>query len=312
MLYAWTLTRRDSADETTDTESFWTFIDHEDFLEIKDNAFSLEDFLKFVDELKLAGEMLRVTLPNSRLDHMGNPTTLLNTTWEESSEENLEIGVYTRHIFDLKWLQRVGECLREEIRTPRHAYVFADYVAEGFRQLDPDGFASIVGRLLYGKSPFALIFSEKNLVKETNGFEVYEPFQIALAGFMANLDRRVGSAVWDLQRLLFYSQPSGDAINTEKQCLSLSAFLDFATPLVTEYVNKHEAAYFDLSTLVEADWIPLPSGEGQFHEQLIRLMQSKYGHFSAPQVESVSSRLLFNAVAFFTLCCVVIKSVKTH
>ena len=49
----------------------------------------------------------------------------------------------------------------------------------------------------------------------TNGFEVYEPFQIALAGFMANLDRRVGSAVCDLQRLLFYSQPSGDAINTE-------------------------------------------------------------------------------------------------
>lgn len=314
MLYAWTLTRRESDDEAIDTESFWTFISQEDFKEIKKDTFSFDDFLNFVPELKLAGELLKVEMPDSRLDADGSKATLLNMEWQVQPANSAEInsGLFLRHRFDMDWCQRVGECLRREIRTPRLAYVFADYIADGFGQMDPEGFNRIRNKLLYLISPLVAMFSHKHLVKSTNGFEGYEPFQIALTGFMATQKIELGEELWNLQRVLFYKQPGGAEINLEKQCLKPKVFLDFATPLVTSFVNKQKSSYLNVSALIASEYLLRNSGNDQQLEQLDSLMQDRYNFSQDNENESLPFRLLLNAAAFFTMCCLHIKNLTNQ
>ena len=314
MLYAWTLTKRDSNEAVLDTESFWTFIDQEDFNEIKSDAFSFEDFASFLPELKIAGEILRVEMPDSRVDASGEPTTLLSTEWQLEPTEGPDIVdvLCLRHRFDMSWCQRVGESLRREIRTPRQAYVFADYVADGFRQLDPEGFTRILNKLLYRKSPLVGMFSDKYQVNSTNGFEGYEPFQIALTGFMANQDIRLGESLWNIQRVLFYSQPSGDPVNLDKQCLELDDFLVFAVPLVTTFLNNHKSSHLNLSALIASEYLLRSAEKHQQLKQLYSLMQDRYAFQLDKSDESLSHRLLLNAAAFFTMSCLQIKNLTNQ
>lgn len=314
MLYAWTLARRDSNEETVDTEAFWTFIDKNDFNEIKKNTFSLEDFWRFFPELKTAGELLKVEMPDSRIDASGEPATLLNMKWQAEPLEGPDIidVLCLHHRFDMVWCQRVGECLRREIRTPLHAYVFADYVADCFRQLDPEGFARILDKLIHLRSPLVRMFSHRYMVKSTNGFEGYEPFQIALTGFMENQDIRLGEALWNLQRLLFYKQPGGDKINLDKQCINPRDFLDFTTPLVTSFVNNQESSYLKTSALIATEYLHRSAEKCQPLKQFYSLMQDRYGFSSDTEDESVSLRLLLNAAAFFTISCLHIKNLTNQ
>jgi TPR repeat protein len=314
MLYAWTLARKDSTEETVDTEAFWTFIDQKDFDEIKKNTFSLEDFWRFLPELKTAGELLKVKMPDSRIDASGEPATLLDMQWQAEPLEGLDnIDVLClHHRFDMLWCQRVGECLRREIRTPLHAYVFADYIAEGFRELDPEGFARILDKLLHRRSPLVRIFSDKYLVKSTNGFEGHEPFHLALIGFMAGQDNRLGELLWNIQRVLFYSQPSGAPVNLDKQCLGLDDFVVFATPLVTTFVNNNKPSHLNVSALISTEYLLQSADKYQPLTQLYSLMQDRYGFPLDNSAESLSLRLLVNAAAFFTISCLHIKNLTNQ
>ena len=314
MLYAWTLTRRESDDETIDIESFWTFISQEDFNEIKKSTFSFDDFLNFLPELKLAGELLQVEMPDSRLDAEGGKATLLNMEWQVQPANSADIngGLFLRHRFDMDWCQRVGECLRPEIRTPRQAYVFADYIADGFGQMDPEGFNRIRNKLLYLVSPLVAMFSHKHLVKTTDGFEGYEPFQIALTGFIGNQKIDLGKELWNLQRVLFYKQPSGAEINLDKQCVNLREFLNFATPLVTSFVNNQKSSYLNVGALISTEYLLRSADKDEQREQLDSLMQDRYGFSPDNENESLPLRLLWNSAAFFTMCCLHIKNLTNQ
>lgn len=297
MLYAWTLTRRESADDLPDTESFWTFVDKDEFDQLNKSAFSVDDFVRFVPEFKLAGELLRVPMPLERTDSSGMPAALLNLQWDAGPEigPTVDEVLLLRHRFDMLWCQRVGECLQEEIKTPKHAFVFAEYVTHGFIKFDPEGFTRILNGLLDKKSPFSSVFSSKSLVKQLNGFEGYEPFQIALLGFSSG---QLGELVWNLQRVLFYKQTDGTLINIDKQYLASSLFLEFAAPVITNFINIHRNSYLNSGLLIASEYDLANAGESQPFDQLVETMEKRYGILLSPDSESKSLNLLANVAAF--------------
>ena len=314
MLHAWTLTHRKSEDEVPDTESFWTFVEKIDFDKMNQTAFTLDDFIRFVPEFKLAGEILRVPLPTGRKDCDGGPASLLNLEWEANSADGPDVDavLLLRHRFDMMWCQRVGECLREEIRTPAHAYAFADYVTHGFLKFDPEGFSRILGKVIEKKSPIADMFASKELGGQLNGFEGYEPFQIALLGFTSGLDPKLGELVWNLQRVLFYKQPSGKPINTEKQFLPTPLFLEFADPVLTNFLHVNRTSYLHSTRMIASEYVLAKAGETQTAFQLRKLMDKRYGFLPSLDSDAAPLNLITNAAAFYTLCCLRIRNLTNR
>jgi hypothetical protein len=310
MIYAWTLTSEDKPDK----EDFWAFISQNEFNEIKQSAFLVDDFMGFYPEFKMAGEILRVKMPAERKDSEGNSTQLLNMAWQEGPVEgpSIEEVMLLRHRFDMMWCQRVGECLREEIRTPKHAYVFADYVTDGFSKFDPEGFARILSALLYKKSPLALMFSSKHFLKESHGLKSIEPFQIALRGITAGLDYRLDEQLWNLQRTLFYKQPGGEPIHLDKQYNELTSFIEFAAPIIENFIDAHKASYLDFSRYVASEYILKTGDKSQLHEQLFTLLDERYGITCDFESNNISQNLLMNAASFYTLCCLCIRNLTNQ
>ena len=314
MLQAWTLTRRKSADEVPDTESFWSFVEKDDFDQLDRTAFSVDDFVRFIPEFKLAGEILRVPMPEVRKDGDGGPATLLNLEREASTVDGPDIGdvLLLRHRFDMMWCQRVGECLREEIRTPRHAYVFADSATRTFVKLDPEGFSRILDALLTTKSPIAYIFSSGSFIKRLNGFEGYEPFQIALLGFTSGLDPKLDELLWNLQRVLYYKQPGGVPINLDKQHLPTPMFIEFADPVLTNFLHTNRTSYLSSTQLISSEYVLAKAGEQQALLQLHELMDKRYGFLPSLDSDSKPLSLLTNVAAFYTLCCLRIRNLTNR
>ena len=313
ILYAWNLTSPKSENETPDSDIFWNFVEKNDFDEINKNSFLIDDFIKFIPILKLAGEMLNVPIPNSRVDGTGEPTSILNMDWQDEPVASPRINdiLLLRHRFDLLWCQYVGESLREEIRTPMHAYAFADYLTHGFIKFDPEGYSRILHNLLRKQSPIVSVFTSKYFVGERNGLLGHEPFQIALLGFMSNLDPKLGEQLWNIQRVLFYKQPSGDPVNLEKQDLPLTSFLEFAIPTVMDFIDNHESTHADLNRLVASEYI-YRGADYNILEHFTSLMESRYGFSSGLENESKSLNLLINAAAFYTFSCLKIRNLKNR
>jgi hypothetical protein len=311
MLYAWTLIQPSVTDEPVDTESFWTFLTQDEFNKINDTSFTVQDFVEFIPIFKLAGEMLRVKMPLNRKDADDSATTLLNLFWQDEPVDgpHIDTVLRMRHRFDLLWCQRVGECLREEIRTPLHAYVFANQVTHGFSRFDPEGFGRILTALLSKKSPIVSTLTSKKLIKESCGFEGYEPFQITLLGFVRP---EIGEEIWNLQRVLFYSQPSGRTINLEKQYFQTDSFVDFADPLIEKFINQQKSAYFKLGCDIASEYILRSNAPGQYFEQLNSLLDSRYKFSYFEENVSRSQTLLMNVAAFYTICCLRIKNVSNQ
>lgn len=311
MLYAWTLTQPVSADEQVDTESFWTFLSQAEFNKINDTDFTVQDFANFVPEFKLAGEMLRVKMPLDRKDADDGVAILLNLVWQDEpiDSPHVDTVLRLRHRFDLMWCQRVGECLREEIRTPLHAYVFANQVTHGFSIFDPEGFARILTALLSKKSPLVSTLTSKKLIKESRGLNDYEPFQIALLGFVP---QAIGEGIWNLQRVLFFEQPGGKPINMEKQYFPIDSFVDFADPLIEKFINRQKDAYFKLGCEIANEYILRSNDPGQHFAQLESLLDSRYQISYLEENVSLPQTLVMNAAAFFTLCCLRIKNVSNQ
>lgn len=311
MLYAWTLTQPSATDEPVDIQSFWTFLPQDEFNKINESAFTIQDFVNFVPEFKLAGEMLRVIMPTDRKDGDDGAATLLNLFWQDEPVNGTRVDnvLRLRHRFDLMWCQRVGECLREEIRTPLHAYVFANQVTHGFSRLDPEGFGRILTALLINKSPLVSTLTSKNLVKESEGFQRYEPFQIALLGFMPP---DLGEHIWNLQRLLFFSQPSGDPINLEKQYVHIGSFVDFADPIIEKFIDRQKDAYLKLGCSIASEYILRSNDPDQYFEQLKSLLNTRYDFLYFEENVSRSQTLLMNAAAFYTICCLRIKNLTNQ
>ena len=311
MLYAWTLTQPVAADEQVDTESFWTFLPQDEFNKINESSFTVQDFFEFVPVFKLAGEVLRVSMPQERKDGANGVAKLLNLSWQDESDDGppIDTVLLYRHRFDLTWCQQVGECLREEIRTPLHAYVFANQVTHGFSTFDPEGFSRILHALLTKKSPFVSTLTSKNLVKNSTGFHGYEPFQIALLGFV---QPDLGEDIWNLQRVLFFAQPGGDPINLEKQYLKVSSFIEFADPAITEFINGKKEAYLKLGCHVATEYILRNGAQGQHFEQLESLLLVRYGFSYLDEYVDPSQTLLMNVAAFYTICCLRIKNVTNQ
>jgi hypothetical protein len=311
MLYAWTLTQPVSADEKVDTESFWTFLSQAEFNKINDTDFTVQDFANFVPEFKLAGEMLRVKMPLDRKDANDDAASLLNLFWQDEpiDSPHVDTALRLRHRFDLMWCQRVGECLREEIRTPLHAYVFANQVTHGFSRFDPEGFARILAVLLSKKSPLVSTLTSKKFVKDSKGFDGYEPFQIAMLGFVP---QAIGEGIWNLQRVLFFAQPGGKPINMEKQYLQTDSFIDFADPLIEKFINRQKDAYFKLGCEIASEYILRSNDPGQHFAQLKSLLDARYEFSYFEENVSRPQTLLMNAAAFYTLCCMRIKNVANQ
>ena len=312
MLHAWTLTQRKSADEVPDTESFWTFVEKDDFDQI--NTFSVDDFVRFIPEFKFAGELLRVRLPENRADSDGQPAHLLDLEWETRTVTGQDVNdvLLLRHRLDMLWCQRVGECLREEIRTPRHAYAFANYVTHGFLKFDPEGFIKILDVILTKKSPFAYLFSAYSFIKQLNGFEGYEPFQIALLGFTSGLDPKLGDLVWSLQRVLYYKQHGGVPINLDKQYLPTPMFLEFAEPVLTNFLHVNRRSYLSSIQLIGSEYVLAKVGEQYATFQLRELMDKRYGFLPSLDSDTPLLNLLTNVAAFYTLCCMRIRNLTNR
>ena len=250
-------------------------------------------------------------MPLDRKDGDDGAATLLNLFWQDepADEPHVDKVLILRHRFDLLWCQRVGECLREEIRTPLHAYVFANYVTHGFSRFDQEGFSRILTALLSKKSPILSTLTSKNLVKDSRGFDGYEPFQIALLGFVPP---DMGEEIWNLQRVLFFAQPSGKPINIEKQYFQTDSFVDFADPLIKAFIDRQKDAYFKLGCSIASEYILRSNAPGQYFEQLKSLLNARYQISYLEENVSRPQTLVMNAAAFFMLCCLRIKNVSNQ
>jgi hypothetical protein len=314
MLYAWALTYRSSEDEIPDTESFWTFVDQQEFNQLNEVAFNMQDFLAIAPEFQMAAEMLKVDMPSERYAENGELTTFFNTDWQNEFKDEKHVNevLLLRNRFDLMWCQRLGECLRPEVRTPLHAFVFTNNITHTFVKIDPIGFTVVLNALLSNKSPLLSIFTSKKLVKESQGLKGYEPFQIALMGFTSGLDPHLGESLWGLQKALFYKQPSGIPINLEKQSLAMHQFLEFAVPVIENFININRSSYLDLTRFIANEYIYASISESQFTDQLTQILQSRYGFNFLLQEENKPQDFLMNAAAFYTTCCLKIKNMTNQ
>lgn len=313
ILYAWKLTAPKKDGESQNTELFWQFVDKNHFDDINENAFSTNDFIEFIPVFKLAGEILRVPMSKNRFDHIGDPTTLLDLDWENEqvTGQNIDDVLLLRHRFDLLWCQTFGESLREEIRTPIHAYVFASSLTHALNKYDPQCYSGILNKLLWKQSPFVRMFTSIQFVNESNGLANYEPFQIAFRGFLSDDNLELGEALWNLQRLLFYKQPDGAPINLDKQDLPLTSFFEFSTPLVVGFIDEHMPRHAELSRIVASEYL-FRSHEYGPHSQLYSLMEDRYGFTSELENESKPLNLLMNAASFYTVCCLKIRNLTNR
>jgi hypothetical protein len=313
MILAWNLTSQNKDSNTYDPDIYWKFIDKSDFDSISKNAFIIEDFINFVPLLKLAGEVLRTPMPVNRLDGENQVAELLNLDWQndlKDAGENDKIRnqLFWRHNFDLLWCQKIGESLRSEIRNPIHAFVLVDYLTQGFGKFDPEGYSRILHSISSRKSPFVAIFSSRYFVIERNGLQGYEPFQIALTGFMANLDPKLGEQLWNLQRILFYKQPGGIPFNLDKQFLTLSEFIEFSLPLITDFIDGNRNSFVDTGKLIASEYL-YRSSEFQPFDQFFDLLEERYGFSDNLNINEIPTLLIVNAVAFYTTCCLKIRNI---
>ena len=314
MLYAWTLTHRSSKDEEPDTESFWTFVDQEEFNHINEVAFDMKDFLAIAPEFQMAGELLKVDMPAERYAENGEVTTFFNTNWQNESKDEKHVNevLLFRNRFDLIWCQRIGECLRPEVRTPLHAFIFTNNITHTFLKIDPIGFTVVLNALLFRKSSLVGVFTSKKLVKESQGLKGYEPFQIAFMGFTTSLDPHLSESLWGIQQILFYKQPSGIPVNLEKQSLPMYEFLEFSIPVIENFININRSSYLDLTRFIANEYIYASISETQFADQLTQLLQERYGFNFLMQEENQPQDFLMNAAAFYTTCCLKIKNITNQ
>ena len=314
MLYAWTLTNRSGKDEKPDTESFWTFVDQEEFNHINEVAFDMKDFLAIAPEFQMAGELLKVDMPTERYAENGEIASFFNTDWQKESKDEKQVNdvLLFRNRFDLIWCQRLGECLRPEIRTPLHAYVFTNSITNIFVKIDPIGFTLVLNALLSKKSPLLAIFTSKKLVQQSQGLKGYELFQIALMGFTSGLEPHLGESLWGLQQILFYKQPSGTPVNLEKQSLPVYEFLGFSEPIIQNFININRSSYLDLTRFIANEYIYASISETQFIDQLTHLLQNRYGFNILLKEENPPQGFLMNAAAFYTTCCLKIKNISNQ
>ena len=317
MLLAWKLTsqKKDSADY--DPDIYWKFIQKSEFDLIVENSFVIDDFLNFIPILKLAGEVLCTPMPESRVDSENNKTELLNLDWhnnEFKDKQNLKSVsevLFLRNRFDLVWCQKVGESLRADIRNPIHAFVFVDYLTHGFAKFDPEGYSRILDSLFSRQSPYAAVFSSRFFVIERNGLEGHEPFQIALLGFMANLDPKLGEQIWNLQRILFYKQPGGEPINLDEQFSPLSNFLNFYLPKINNFIDEHRDSFLDLSKLIATEYL-YRSADVEPFDQFFEILEKRYGFANSAFDSETPTAVLLNAAAFYTTSCLRIRNLTNQ
>jgi hypothetical protein len=311
MMFAWGLATPSKQGEPLNADDFWHFVPQERFEQIKSSMLTVDDFVAFVPAIQLAGELLKVELPVNRTDANGALTTLVDREWaaESSDERPIEALLLTQHRFDMHWCQFAGEQLRPELRTPEIAYVFADYVADGFRHFDPTGFAHILRALLRKPSPFVASFTSKFFV---NGDHLrgLEPFQVALQTFISNL--QIAEHIWSFQKVLLYKQPSGEPINIDKQFLPTGDFVDFMKPILENLVaiERHKLTAYTAHIADEYLWDCLESPRSD--RQLIRLMRDRYGFELDLTNESLPLRLLMNGAAFYTQICLLLRNVTNR
>jgi hypothetical protein len=315
MLLAWNLTSKNNATDY-DPDIYWKFIEKSEFDSIIAKSFVIDDFLRFIPILKLAGELLWTEMPESRLDSENNKTELLNLDWrhdlrDKGNVKKVSDVLMLRHRFDLLWCQKLGESLRPEIRNPIHAFAFVEYLTHGFAKFDPEGYSSILNSILIGKSPFAAVFSSRFFVMERNGLEGHEPFQIALLGFMANQDPKLGEQLWNLQRILFYKQPGGEPVNLDKQFLSLTSFLRFYLQQINDFIDLHRDSFLDLSKLVAAEYL-YRSSDVEPIDQFLEILEKRYGFNDSEFEFETPTAVLINAAAFYTTCCLKIRNLTNQ
>ena len=313
MLLAWDLRINDNEESSGEDSVYWKFVEKDDFVQIIESSFLFEDFINFVPLMKIAGEILRIFVPKDRMDGKGEAAVVLNLDWQDEPVANPEIGkiLLLRHRFDLHWCQQVGETLRDEIRTPICAYAFADYVAQAFNIVDPEGFSRILHGLLRHPSPFVRTFSSKFFVIEQSALERHEPFQIALLGFMGGMDPRLGEELWDIQRLLFYKQPGGEPFNLDKQFVEPGEFLEFSMPIVADFIDKNHLRFLEVGKLVASEYLFRDAGCNPL-DQFYELMNVRYGVASDLEVDSKPLLLLINAAIFYTLCCLKVRNLSNR
>lgn len=311
MLLAWNLGINNNEGSSGEDGVYWKFVQKDDFMQISESSFLFEDFIKFVPLMKIAGEMLQVSIPKDRADGKGETAFVLNLDWQDKPIVNPEIGkkLLLRHRFDLHWCQKVGESLRDEIKTPACAYAFADYVAQAFNVVDPEGFSRILHGLLWHPSPFVRTFCSKYFAIERPELERDEPFQIALLGFMGGMDPALGEELWNIQRLLFYRQPGGEPFNLEKQFVASGEFLEFCLPLVTDFIDKNRLHFLQVGKLVSSEYLFRSAGFNPF-DHFSELMNIRYGFAPDLEVDSKPLALLVNAAIFYTLCCLKIRNLS--
>ena len=310
ILFAWRLTQRKSPDELENRDKYWQFVSEEDFVKYKESKFKDSDLLDFIPQLKLASIALSagIALHNEDLGRRSEGLNYLldkNIDTSDLNAEPIKDKLLDRHNFDLLWLQKVGECLREEIRNPLSAYVFADFIADVCLELDPDMYITIVNSLVGKLSPFANVLTSDFYLPNISGFE---PIQIALLGFS---DKEIGEIVWNLQRILFYQQPTGQPKNLDKQYLNLSEFVSFADPILFEFIDANRASLIDASRLIASEYILRSEKNGEFIDQFYELMDLHYG-FSKHLEANLTTKVLMNSAATYTLACLCIRNITTN
>ena len=314
MLLAWNLTSRKRSSDINDPDIYWKFVDKSEFDLISNSSFVIDDFLNFIPMLKLAGEVLHTSMPEDRVDSENQKAELLNLDWQNEADnqdkiENINDVLCLRHRFDLLWCQEIGESLRSEIRNPIHAFVLVDYLTHGFSKFDPEGYSRILHSISQRQSPFAAMFSSRYFVFERNGLKGYEPFQIALLGFTANLMPKLGEQLWNLQRVLFYQQPEGIPINLEKQTLPLLEFIKFSLPLITDFIDLHRGSFLETGNLIATEYL-YRSSEFQAFDQFFDTLDKRYGFRVSAENEHKTTTLLVNAAALYTISCLKIRNLN--
>jgi len=303
-----------SDEESADPQRFWKFIREEDYHGLIASQLTREDHQYFVPEIRGLAQALQVSLPTNRKDSAGNPTDLLNFDSGSEGRSDGEAGrvLSLSHRISIIWLQRAGERLRDEIRTPHLAYGFGLSFMAYMRSVDPDGFLAVLGSLFEFLSPLAKPFTLNAWLEESGVFSGWEPCQVGLVGFVAGIGRELEETHWNLQRVLIYEQREGLPTNLDKQYLPTTEFVDYAVRTMRAFVSDNHQAYLPWNQLIGSEFLYSDAEPDRFEKRFRILMESRFGWRVDVSSDDLPTTILRNVVASFTIANLLLKNLTNR
>jgi hypothetical protein len=310
MIYGFRLLKQAPSEAPRGLQESLKFVSEEDFLEMDRRAFIASDIDEIIMLLRVAGRLLGV----KDLDQLAEPSASSEEPEGESAEEDptdeqpLDDRLTSRHQFDIWLCQSIGESLRSSIRTPLHAFVLSNTTAKMLVRINEDWINIIVNAILRKLSPLVGVLSAVDGIEEQNGYLGYEPFQIALMGCMEKSEI-LSHAIWDLQRLLFYSQPEGVPINLDRQFIPTPDFSLFALPVISKYINENKQYSIHLTRLVPQTYLTGTLNSRELIRKFSEEMMTRHEIDTDGEYTDKTLQLVVNAMCFKTLAFLLIRNI---